>query len=159
MLFSSSDRSVPVIITCCCYSLILLGTSALPDRTHAFYARKTNHMPQVPVNTVIIYEQVILNHGGFYNENVGQYIAPLTGIYIFIMNAVTMNANTYIHIVHNGQEVSRAWSVYSNGNHSGSMMAILILQQTDEVHTVLMSGYSLHGEGWSHWGGFLLATL
>ena len=148
-----------VFITCCCYSFILLGTSALPDRTHAFYARMTGNMPQVSVNTVIIYDQVILNHGGFYNQNVGQYIAPLTGIYIFIMNAVTMNAYTYTHIVHNGQEVSRAWSVYSNGNQSGSMMAILLLQQLDEVHTVLMSGYSLAGAGHSNWGGFLLATL
>ena len=76
-----------------------------------------------------------------------------------MMNAQTASANTYIHMVHNGKEVSQAWSAYSTNDQSGSMMAILFLQQHDEVHTVLRTGTSLEGSGYSHWGGFLLATV
>ena len=44
-------------------------------------------------------------------------------------------------MLHNWQLVLRASGTYSTHNQSGSMMAILLLQQTDEIHTVLKSGY------------------
>ena len=76
-----------------------------------------------------------------------------------MMTAVTQQTNTYVHMLHNGQVVSRAFGTYSTNNQSGSMMAILLLQPADEIHTVLKSGYSLGGGAYSHWGGFLLATV
>ena len=116
-------------------------------------------MPEVSVNTIIVYEQVILNHGGFYNENVGQYIPPLRGIYVFIVNAVTHSGPSEVLLIHNGQEVSRGFAIANPSNKSGSMMAILALQQLDEVHSLLLQGCTLFGLGFSHWGGFLLATV
>ena len=102
---------------------------------------------------------MVLNHGGFYKQNVGHYKAPLRGIYVFLMTAVNQLTNTYVHMLHNEQVVSRASATYSTHNQSGSMMAILLLQQTDDIYTVLKSGHSLGGGGYSHWGGFLLATV
>ena len=117
-------------------------------------------MPRVSVDTVIVYEEILLNHGGFYNKNVGQYIAPLRGIYVFMMTALNYQVHSRVGMIHNGREVSRAWAAVSNqSDQSASMMAILLLQQSDEVHTVLKEGYSLYGNWWSHWGGFLLATV
>ena len=125
-----------------------------------FYPRKTSSLPRVSADTIIVYENVVLNHGEFYNQNVGQYVAPLRGIYIFTMNALTHGAHTIVHMVHNGQIVSQLTSgYYNNVNSSGSMMAILLLQQLDEVHTVLQSSHSLQGKVYSHWGGFLLAIV
>ena len=52
----------------------------------------------------------------------------------------------------NGQLISRASGTYSIHNQRGSMMAILLLQQTFEIHAVLKSGYLLGR------GGYLLKT-
>ena len=137
-----------------------VGISTISDRTHAFYARKISNMLRHETDTVIIYEQIILNYGGYYKEYEGQYIAPFRGIYVFMMTAVTYQTSTVVHMIHNGQEVSRIWSINTNtGDQSASMMAILLLQLSDEVHTVLKSRRSLYGNGHSHWGGFLLATV
>ena len=81
-------------------------------------------------------------------------------MYDFLMTAVTQLTNNYVHMLHNEQVVSRASATYSSHNQSGSMMAILLLQQTDDIHTVLKSGHnSLGGGGYSHWGGGLFISL
>ena len=115
----------------------------------------------MPQDIVIIYEQVLLNHGGFYNQNVGQYIAPIRGIYVFIMNLLTIqeDGTSWVRMRLNGNEVSQAYAAYSSNDQSGSMTAILYLEVGDEVHTVLLASRTLHGDGWSHWGGFLLGAV
>ena len=78
------------------------------------------------------------------------------------MNALTHawgTNNCWVIMRHNAQVVSQAFSAYANNDQSASMLAILLLQQGDDVHTVLLAGRSLYGNGWSHWGGFLLAQV
>ena len=143
---------------------LFAGISKLADRTHAFYVRKSRTLPAVSVDTNIVYENVVLNHGGYYNQNLGRYSAPERGIYVFIMNALTRYKFTRVLMMHNGREVSRSYAAafLKNGapyNQNACMLAILRLDPRDAVHTVLVAGHDLFGEGWSHFGGFLLGAV
>ena len=146
------------------YRTYFAGISKLADGTHAFFVRKTRSLPAVSVDTNIVYENVVLNHGGYYNQNVGRYSAPERGIYFFIMNALTLRVYTRVLMMHNGREVSRSYAAafLVNGNprnQNACMVGILMLQARDEVHTVLGARHDLNGEGWSHFGGFMLAAV
>ena len=140
------------------------GVNNLAQRSHAFYVRKNNNIPTVYVNTTIVYENVVLNNGGYYNQNIGQYTAPERGIYVFICNALTLRRFTRVVLMHNNREVSKSYAAafeYQNliWNQNASLLAILLLQARDEVHTILVKDHDLNGDGWSHFGGFLLATV
>ena len=137
------------------------GTKNFPDTIHAFYARKLRHMNRMPQDTIIVYEQVVLNEGGYYNGNVGQYVAPISGIYVFVMNLLTVHPSqtSWVRMRLNGNEVSQAYAAFSTNDQSASMSAILYLEERDEVHTVLLAERTLHGNGWSHWGGFILGAV
>lgn len=69
----------------------------------AFHAALKSHLRNVPVNTILKFEDVLLNKGNGYDPKTGVFTAPANGIYFFEWTFITTKGSTvYIEAVVDG---------------------------------------------------------
>jgi hypothetical protein len=87
------------------------------DETYSFTLEK---------KSILVFEIVVMNIGGHYNNIDGIFIAPKTGIYLFAWTVCTVNANYVMtELMVDNTMISRAGESETNGYYDcGSMTAV-----------------------------------
>jgi hypothetical protein len=88
------------------------------DETYSFTLEK---------KSILVFERVVINIGGHYNNIDGIFVAPKTGIYLFAWTVCTNGANyAYTELMVNNTMISRAGEYEGSGNNydCGSMTAV-----------------------------------
>jgi hypothetical protein len=78
------------------------------------------------MKSILVFERVIMNIGGHYNNVDGIFVAPKTGIYLFAWTVCT-NAANYVmtELMVDNTMISRAGENEATGSyHCGSMTAV-----------------------------------
>ncbi|XP_029135266.2 cerebellin 18 [Labrus bergylta] len=104
-----------------------------------------------PFNTdvPIPYSLVALNDGNGYNPSLGAFTAPRSGVYLFsftVYSSVGSGERLYhqIQMKKNGVDMVGVWeNNREDGEDSATQVAILDLQNGDQVYMELMSGRKL----------------
>ncbi|KAH3706452.1 hypothetical protein DPMN_065838 [Dreissena polymorpha] len=87
------------------------------------------------INQNILFGNVLTNEGGGYHPNLGVFIAPQSGVYVFSSAIMTnINKEQYSAIAVNGNLVAQIYGHADNGRHDqGSQTVVLKLNAGDEV--------------------------
>ncbi|KAH3715120.1 hypothetical protein DPMN_057826 [Dreissena polymorpha] len=87
------------------------------------------------VNQNILFGNVLTNEGGGYHPNLGVFIAPQSGVYVFSSSIMTsVNVEQYAAIAVNGNLVAQIYGHSDNGRHDqGSQTVVIKLNAGDEV--------------------------
>jgi len=87
------------------------------DETNSFTLEK---------KSIVVFERVVINIGGHYNNIDGIFVAPKTGIYLFAWTVCTSGANHVVtELMVDNTMISRAGEdETSGGYHCGSMTAV-----------------------------------
>ncbi|KAF6780337.1 hypothetical protein AHF37_00190 [Paragonimus kellicotti] len=125
----------------------------------AFYVGLTRSIESKPVekDCPLIFDTVLLNLGGGYNATNGQFTAPVSGVYVFVL---VVSAQSYekagAQLLHNGKIAllswceSTLWATVTN-------QAILQLEKGDKVWLQCRDeAYRLHGYMYSNLSGYLI---
>jgi len=101
------------------------------------------------------------NDGGGYSGHTGVFTAPVTGMYVFFVNQLTIHGKTLESlIVHNGIPIANIYSGDDKYYSSGSNMAVIQLNLGDEVGVKVHD--SFHDSGpiidgpWTTFSGYKL---
>jgi hypothetical protein len=93
-----------------------------------FYAttRDQTHSITLEKKSILVFERVVMNIGGHYNNIDGIFVAPKTGIYLFAWTVCTHAANYVMtELMVDNTMISRAGEYEATGNfHCGSMTAV-----------------------------------
>jgi hypothetical protein len=118
-----------------------------------------NHILHAGVNQILVFDHVITNLGNSYNNHNGNFIAPVSGTYVFSVTVMSRyHVNAHLRLVKNGQTVSY---LYVSGSEAGydttSQTAVLLLQKGDDFCIQnIDSDKDLNGDHYSSFSGFLL---
>jgi hypothetical protein len=88
------------------------------DKTHTFTLEK---------KSILVFERVVMNIGGHYNNMDGIFVAPKTGIYLFAWTVCTLSNNYVLtELMVDNTMISRAGEYETSGGHfdCGSMTAV-----------------------------------
>ena len=83
------------------------------------------------IKSILVFERVIMNIGGHYNNVDGIFVAPKTGIYLFAWTVCT-NAANYVmtELMVDNTMISRAGESEASGHYDcGSMTAVYIMNK------------------------------
>ena len=92
-----------------------------------FYAttRDQEYSFTLEKKSILVFERVVMNIGGHYNNIDGIFIAPKTGIYLFAWTFCTLNANYVMtELMVDNTMYSRAGEHGTSGYDCGSMTAV-----------------------------------
>ena len=93
-----------------------------------FYAttRDETYSFTLEIKSILVFERVVMNIGGHYNNIDGIFVAPKTGIYLFAWTVCTTGANYVMtELMVDNTMISRAGEYEASGNrHCGSMTAV-----------------------------------
>jgi hypothetical protein len=100
-----------------------------------FYAVIKGKTLTLNIDTILVFETVIVNEGGQYDLYDGVFVAPQKGVYLFSWT-VTGNGANYIvsELVVEENVISSAGEYNGKGGHaSGSMTALCKMEQGDHA--------------------------
>jgi hypothetical protein len=93
-----------------------------------FYAttRDQEYSFTLEEKSILVFEKVVMNIGGHYNNIDGIFIAPKTGIYLFAWTVCTINTNYVMtELMVDNTMISRAGENEKSGHYDcGSMTAV-----------------------------------
>ena len=93
-----------------------------------FYAttRVQSHSITLEKKSILVFERIVMNIGGHYNNIDGIFVAPKTGIYLFAWTVCTVNGNYVMtELMVDNAMISRAGESELSGYHDyGSMTAV-----------------------------------
>ena len=94
----------------------------------------------MPVGQVIIFDDVMLNDGGFYNPTTGIFTVPVKGVYAFFCTctraATSSNGETAILMKRNGQIIGDTFMWYDAGKDTASIgTAVANCEVGDTINT------------------------
>ncbi|XP_052802746.1 uncharacterized protein LOC128232960 isoform X2 [Mya arenaria] len=111
---------------------------ALDDETVAFHAILSAPTNNYHINQKILFDGEILNIGGGYNSQTGEFTATMSGVYLFSTSVMCLagpGAEMHAIIMKNGGEIGAA---YANGKggfqEQGSVTVAMKLAVGDLVH-------------------------
>ncbi|CAC5390605.1 unnamed protein product [Mytilus coruscus] len=128
-----------------------LNATLQKDKTgHAmFYAVIKEKTSTYNIDTILVFETVIVNEGGFYDKYDGVFVAPSKGTYLFSWT-VSGNSASWIvtELVVESQIISTAGvQNVAGGYPSGSMTALCEMEKGDHAWirtTGISSGHSIY---------------
>ena len=96
----------------------------------------------VEKKSTLVFERVVMNIGGHYNNIDGIFVAPKTGIYLFAWTICTQGANYVVtELMVNKTMISRAGEQEASGHvHCGSMTAVYRIDK-DKHAWIRTTGY------------------
>ncbi|XP_071145123.1 uncharacterized protein [Mytilus edulis] len=130
----------------------------------AFSSTMDSHKENLGIGQTVLFEHVITNIGGGFDQNTGTFKAPTAGVYHFdviIMSHYGEDMET--EIVKNGQTLVRLYS--GNGDTYGVGMQAIVVQMNagDDVWVRVYNNPGInngnvrvYGSLWSSFSGFLL---
>lgn len=141
--------------------------SPLPQTTVAFFAYLSNTQLISP-HQVLIFDHAPLNAGNGYHPNSGIFIAPKTGVYVFVWTVriykqsivLVVNGSIYVSIYNRSYEYSTSGGVGADESVTG--YAVVNVNQGDDVYLRSHSTYVGRGSvqssemGRSTFGGWIL---
>lgn len=101
-----------------------------------FYAVIRGKTLSFNVDTILVFETVILNEGGFYNKYEGVFVAPRKGMYLFswTVSGSGIGKYTVTELVIENQVISSAGDYRGGrGFSSGSMTALYEMRKGDHA--------------------------
>lgn len=117
-------------------------------------------------NQILVYKNVLVNHGSGYNAKSGTFTTPEAGTYAFFFSVqVHKNVRLSTYLMFNGKSVSESLAGRIPDFNTGGNMAILSLKEGDKVwvqthHSGLdwinMSGEVILKYSGNSFSGFLL---
>jgi hypothetical protein len=92
------------------------------DETYSFTLEK---------KSILVFERVVINIGGHYNNIDGIFVAPKRGIYLFAWTVCTVNANYVMtELMVDNTMISRAGESEASGDYDcGSMTAVCRMEK------------------------------
>ncbi|XP_033733112.1 uncharacterized protein LOC117322358 [Pecten maximus] len=102
----------------------------------AFFTTLGHTLNDVAREQVIIFESIIVNNGGHYDEHTGVFTCDTEGTYVFSWTIYTINGG-YIHsdLVKNGNVFASSLAGDQNFNEASSTTAVVNLIPGDKVWT------------------------
>jgi hypothetical protein len=131
---------------------------SIKNRNSAFHAYVNN---AVGPNQRIVYDVVVCNIGGNYNNTTGVFTVPMDGTYMFTANGFAVYQNTsYVmfSIRKNNNSVSYGHGYFASHAAGSSASYIAELVSGDEIDVIIPSaGYaSLNGGQGTHFNGHMI---
>lgn len=116
-----------------------------------FYAIISGKSLTYNVDTILVFETVIVNRGGFYNKYDGVFVAPRKGTYMFSWTVAGTSSNWIAaELVVETQVISSAGEQNNGGgNPSGSMTAFCKMEKGEHAwirSTGVSSGHVLYSK-------------
>ena len=142
--------------------------SSMSQSTVAFFAYMSNTEPNISSHHLLIFDHAILNAGNGYHPNSGIFIAPKTGVYVFVWTVriykqsivLVVNGSIYVSIYNRSYEYSTSGGVGADESVTG--YAVVNVNQGDDVYLRSHSTYVGRGSvqssemGRSTFGGWIL---
>ncbi|XP_052072871.1 cerebellin-1-like [Mytilus californianus] len=149
-------------------SLQMLNTTMLKEKKEPvmFYAVIREKTFTYNIDTILVFETVIVNEGGLYNKYDDVFVAPRKGTYMFSWTVSgTGTTYTVTELVVENQVISSAGEYHGGAGHSsGSMTALCDMSKGDHAW-IRSTGASTAHNLYSHdnypqssFLGFLLLT-
>ncbi|XP_052802717.1 uncharacterized protein LOC128232946 [Mya arenaria] len=111
---------------------------ALDDETVAFHATLSGAARNYHINQKIVFDDELLNLGGGYNSQTGEFTATMSGTYLFSTSVMCLEgqgAEMHAIIMKNGVEIGAAYANGMGGNkEQGSVTVAMKLAVGDQVH-------------------------
>ncbi|KAK3104659.1 hypothetical protein FSP39_007294, partial [Pinctada imbricata] len=105
----------------------------------------------------IVYDKVITNKGGAYNNNTGIFTCPSPGTYVFTWSTMSKYASEYCiaYIYHNGNQLLASHSYEDNGGYweVASNTILLTLTVGDHVWIQTSVGKYCYGYPYTAFSG------
>nr|XP_029486163.1 caprin-2-like isoform X3 [Oncorhynchus nerka] len=126
----------------------------------AFTAARTANYTPGTLDQPITFDQLHSNLGEMFNTNVGRFICPANGTYVFLFHILKLAVNVplYVNLMRNDEVMVSAYANDGAPDHeTASNHSILQLYQGDQVWLRLHRG-SIYGSSWKYstFSGFLL---
>lgn len=126
--------------------LLVLETSSKIAFSANFYA-SSQHLNNT--NQIVVFKDVLVNHGSGYNAKSGIFTTPEAGTYAFFFSVqVPKNVRLSTLLVFNGKPVSESLAGRIPVINTGGNMAVLPLQKGDKVW--VQTHFKLD---WINWSG------
>lgn len=102
------------------------------------------------INQILVYKNILINHGSGYNTNTGIFTTPEAGTYAFFFSVqVQVNVRLLCVLMLNGKTVSESLAGKILDFNTGSNMVILPLEKGDKVWVQTHSAI----RDWINWSG------
>ncbi len=132
-----------------------MNVKSLPEGVY-FYAQRLG--PYSEHNTIIPFDQILINEGGGLNGATGIFTAPKTGVYRFWFNSVKTSTEAPLHIDLrvNGANVANAYGYHIWS--PASFHSVVKLKTGDEVYLFLFGDGEIYDDSTpdTHFSGWLV---
>jgi hypothetical protein len=92
--------------------------------------------------SILVFERVVMNIGGHYNNIDGIFVAPRTGIYLFAWTVCTHAANYVMtELMVDNTMISRAGEYESGGHYDCGSMTAVCRMDKDKHAWIRTTGY------------------
>jgi hypothetical protein len=126
-------------------------------RLIAFHAALKSHLRNVPVNTALKFEDILLNKGNGYDPKTGVFTAPENGVYSFQWTYITTKGSTaYLEAVVDGIRKASTCINYQASNHvsaSGHLLYELKAGNKVWIRTFYRTVGYLHADKYTFFSG------
>lgn len=111
---------------------MVLETSSKIAFSAQFDGQSSQHLNNT--NQIVVFKNVLVNHGSGYNAKSGIFTTPEAGTYAFFFS-ISVNANRRLStfLIFNGKRVSENLAGRTPDSNRGSNMVVLPLQKGDKV--------------------------
>ena len=140
-----------------------VGTRQTGTDVVAFFATLSNNVMNLGVGQNVKFDRIITNVGSAYNEHVGAFAAPVSGVYVFMSTLLSNQGhNAHFQLVRNGNFICNMYAggvgAYGGGNYDTSAGSfVLYLNKGDAIAIHNQDpGENLYGYDQSYFSGFLL---
>ncbi|KAH3849104.1 complement C1q-like protein 4 [Dreissena polymorpha] len=130
----------------------------------AFFATLSQTAEHLGAHQNVLFDNIITNVGSGYNQHLGGFTAPVSGMYVFMTTVMSQTGhNAHFQLLRNGHVVC---NMYVGGkgytyNHDASAGSFVLQLSKGDVVAIqnLDSGEILFGGHYSYFSGFLLKAI
>ncbi|XP_062610850.1 complement C1q-like protein 2 isoform X1 [Saccostrea cucullata] len=138
------------------------GCSSIGD-VIAFHAAIKSHLSNVPVNTTIKFEDVLLNKGNGYDPPTGVFTAPEDGVYSFKWTFISSRKSTvYLEAVVDGASKAKICVNDQQSAHintSGHLLYELKSGNKVWIRTFYVAAGYIHADNYTYFSGFKISYV
>ncbi|KAH3849231.1 uncharacterized protein LOC127874601 [Dreissena polymorpha] len=138
-----------------------VGTRHAGTDLVAFFATLSIHATNLGVGQNVKFDNIITNVGSAYNQHVGAFAAPVSGVYVFMSTLLSYPGhNEHFKLVRNGNIICYMFVGGLGGGATYDTSAgsfVLFLNKGDVIAVQNVDpGENLYGDSYSYFSGFLL---